>query len=1278
MDKFTTPTTAPSCLTEAVQLAIERSMNAVGALEAQVNAALDAFGNALNENDEPSEVPAAVLSLIDTLASTHAEAVDLFLRQREALTTVNIVLFGRTGVGKSSLIEALSHGAGKSISTGECDFTVEVRPTSWRGIQFIDTPGINGWGRTVSREVLETRTRRAVEVADIVVLCFDSTSQQASEFQKIAAWVREFGKPVICVLNARNAHWRRSSAVALGSQRRRISQMVREHASNIATELSAIGIHGAPIVAISSQRAAYARTTGDYAGPLPEQCTKLREKFGREGLLLQSNLEVFETVIAIALAQHAVKIRLGMLNAQVMALLERLAGQLTGAREASLTAANALDVAIQGVLEIVGYPAVGSILRTALSKLNNQDLLEAAEHARGEAYSASTEGRVARFCKQRCNSVIGALRSESISAANLEINNSFDRRCNLDGETFVSRVYDLPRIKKTGKAVLTGVAEHLQRELKLTLTDAALDLEFAAQHSAGVPGGAGGIKRNIGIASRVCSIVSGVLGTAAIINAAAPEPIFTKAAALILGIVAGLTGWFGEWLVGRAKVDRENARVAALAEATRGIYATYEAITTQIETSVEEMLQVAGKEALAEPLHNATALWQTAANATHALEQLNLLIADLPAKIDAQRLLGESARQMVKHREGESVEVAHILLGEDWIIDPNGLMAETGSANPRRTQAYDRGIFERLFAGLHGFVVRFTGKVRPGAGAEWLKMAEDKLGMEDAAEASLAELRAILSLGRPRYHLLGDYSTGKTSFIKRLLIDAGLSLPPTLEVRADPATDAAHMYEWEHALLVDSPGLQSSRVTHSDLALKSVADASVVICLFQPNLIVGSTGPLEQVLKGDRSRGLAAKLERTIFVIHRADELGPDPELVPEQYVQVCQRKRLELQQALASLNIRVGIERIVCMAADPHQRVGNRRDVNSTEFDQFRDWDGFRDFHAAVRTIQDDSTATGLDYSLLEGGLARVGAIMLEMDREASALTQRREVFSRQSAIFSDITTAGGLLEGDLTAQARAMVDDYLQRLLVMETNSDEELQNKVKALAKWWEQPDFIAIVEHWQGRSQKEIEDWWMNCAERLQRTMSSPRFQAAIASASNELDKSFYSSSKPGALRRLIDLAAAPLKGTTRDAIYAAGKTLGKKFRPWEAVKTAKSLRGVGAVLSGALAVVDAVMLFNFFKNEEREKGKQKKLEDFIAKTREETFKSITQIDNVTQGPLEAMHLLKTELKMVEKELAVEREAINKLYERLHARRLCYRSIIDAAWTALGEPKQLSQS
>lgn len=121
------------------------------------------------------------------------------------------------------------------MSDGRSDFTTDVQSLDWHCCRLYDTPGIDGWGRTRPRADLEEAAREAVEVADVVLLCFDSQSQQASEFRKVADWVRAYRKPVIAVLNVRNAVWRHPSRVASPSQRSGLTRMAQQHADNITT-----------------------------------------------------------------------------------------------------------------------------------------------------------------------------------------------------------------------------------------------------------------------------------------------------------------------------------------------------------------------------------------------------------------------------------------------------------------------------------------------------------------------------------------------------------------------------------------------------------------------------------------------------------------------------------------------------------------------------------------------------------------------------------------------------------------------------------------------------------------------------------------------------------------------------------------------------------------------------------------------------------------------------------------------------------------------------------
>jgi tRNA U34 5-carboxymethylaminomethyl modifying GTPase MnmE/TrmE len=1256
----------------AVRAAIEQSLLAAESLQGQVDEALRTICSSLHESPNLIEVPAVVQCLRTSILATQSEVAELFARQRDALGTVNIALFGRTGAGKSSLIEALSHGNGQTISTGECDFTIEVRSTDWASIKFLDTPGINGWGGKISRDVLEARTRKAVEVADIVVLCFDTSGQLESEFQKVAGWVKEYGKPVICVLNSKNAMWRCAGEVSLGSQRLQLSQTVREHVSNILTQLAAIGIHRAPIVAIAAQRAVYARTSEDYAGPVLEQFRIMREMLGCDELLRQSNLEVFEAVIVEALGNHAVEIRLGMLREQVRTLLERMARDLQQAKNESAAIAGDLDRAVKNLLNIVGYPTQGSAKRDALPKNNGgEDLLTVTEQLRGDTYASSAEGKAQRFARQRSDAELGTLRTNSIALANKEIDDCFDRGSDLDGEEFKLRVYDSLLIEAASKAVLEVVADYLQRELKLTIADAKLDMEFAVSGTSKVHGATGATRKNVGLAANIAGVLAGAAGVLAF----TPEPIITKGIAAILGVAALALEWFGTKQRTEAKEERQKAKCDARANAHRHINTTYNDLAEQISASVDAMVTAAMTQVLAQPLANAAALWQFTTGAADASVGLDRLVQMRPVSIDAQGLIDSAAKKVALARADSQGgnDPAYVLLGEDWVHDPTGLVAAVGNAEPTRTRAYDPSFFTRMVSGWRGFVERFAGNVQRGAGGEWLSYTETLLASDALAVSSLAELRLTAAAAMPRYHLIGDYSSGKTSFIKRLLIDAGLPLPPTLEVRADPATDRSYTYEWEQALLVDSPGLQSRNMVHSHIALKSAADASTLICLFTPNLLVGSTEGLEQILRGDRTRGMAPKLDRTIFVIHRADALGPDPNLVPEQYVQICQRKKVELQQALASRGITVTADRIVCMAADPHEKVGDRRDVNASEFDRYREWDGFAEFHRAMRDIQTHCAGTGLDYSILDGGLFRLGGLEEEATKEAADLKQSAETFRRQKLILSDITQAGELLHGELIAGARRMVEDYAHALRQQAeaTTTDRDLEPIAKSLSKWWALPDFEVTAQSWQEEAQTKIDRWWQTDAEQLNRTLDSPRFKAAAAGASHTLDTSGFAEPGPNWLNRALNLAAPPLKGATRDVVYAAGKVVGMKFRPWGAVKLAKNLGKVGIALGGALAVWDGINLFNSLKNEKKQEDNRKGIDKFIELTTAQVFSSITSGDEEAGGPLEGLRVLTEQLASIAKELGAELDTINMQNELLHARRHRYRTCIAAAWVALGQ-------
>jgi hypothetical protein len=435
-----------------------------------------------------------------------------------------------------------------------------------------------------------------------------------------------------------------------------------------------------------------------------------------------------------------------------------------------------------------------------------------------------------------------------------------------------------------------------------------------------------------------------------------------------------LVGWLLDWggKKAREKAERERlrARADAMASARRAVHQTFEHMQRGIRDRVADMGRESIAEILLEPIKLAILYREIESAAQKARGALTSIASAIPHREAPARLFARSARSVEHARfPNESSASKMLWLGEDWIEDPEGLVAGARRAEPARSTAYDPGWFERMTERFRSLFVRSSSGVSPGDGSTWLSECGHVLASDPAGTAVVGVLEGILRRGKPRIYLCGDYSAGKSSFIKRLMIDAGQPIPATLRVRADPTTSTVIEYEWEGIILVDTPGFQSGRAGHDDTTFASMPDASAVIYLFQPNLVTGRAAGMDSLLRGDTIRGVMPKLERTLFIIHRADDLGADPEESPDEFARLCRSKGDELMAALGARGIAVERDRVFCMASDPFGLVGDRVDVAAASFDPYRRWDGFGPFRAALRASRASLLHAGVDISVLEGG---------------------------------------------------------------------------------------------------------------------------------------------------------------------------------------------------------------------------------------------------------------------------------------------------------------------
>lgn len=387
-----------------------------------------------------------------------------------------MVLFGRTGAGKSTFIEAFTGGDGSSISRGESDWTTEPRRVAWGPLELIDTPGYGGWGRTRSRQELEADAAGMVAQADLVVLCFDDQNQQSSEFAVVRDQVERFGRPCIAVLNVRNARWREHH---LGPQAAAtFERQVTVHARHIRDELRRMGMTNVPVVAVHMQRAAAALASDDYAGHDADLVCKRRERFSRTELAELSNVGRLEHLLVRCLADGAPRIRLQAVENDLLARVHATAEHLTTIADDTSRQVAVGVATLRSSLEVLGAgQAKPGAQRGRWSRrdVTGADALEQLAALRPELLDGiSAGGRLQRTAQDLLTIHLAPHRRKLRAAGEQIAHDAIIVQKAVDGETLVRKMQR--PVDQAQKAVAAALVE-LAEEFADQLAGLALDLQ---------------------------------------------------------------------------------------------------------------------------------------------------------------------------------------------------------------------------------------------------------------------------------------------------------------------------------------------------------------------------------------------------------------------------------------------------------------------------------------------------------------------------------------------------------------------------------------------------------------------------------------------------------------------------------------------------------------------------------------------------------------------------------------------------------------------------------
>lgn len=1082
----------------------------------------------------------------------------LFSRQHERLASFNVVLFGRTGAGKSSTITALVRSNGKGISPGQTDYTDQVLDERWGDdlLRVKDTPGTQGRRAAELADI----ARREVEVADVVVLAFDDSNQLRGEFAEIAAHVKALGKPAVAMLNVKERAWGDPDRCVDRTHMRGVAKDVRDHAAHVREQLSDLGLDDVPIVALNAQRAVYARAADEYFGPDAPQCGALRERWGKALLLERSNFVVLDTLLEELASQDPAAMRTAMLARQATSVLDETADECDALAERAGEVALTLEKSIRQLLELTGHPRHFAETSDA-EHVELVRMIDDLETLRGGGFGVGALGDAEVNARRCIAQHVGAAEQATRARAAAEVAKAMQQGRLLNASEFRVKVVKQQEVQKA----LDAAAQQLGRYLERRLETIALQLSTAMSElrvgDAGVRGGAGRAADRLATG---LSLTELALPLAAIVATQFWNPAGWIAAAIVAASAVGgwLTGKLAKFLRRKSRRSRDEEITRAIAESERTIREAFAELRPEATRQLVDSCRLQLRPRLGGLTAAARTLRLIVVAAEDSARHLREASADIPVASARAQDAVRAAQSATAERLG--CDGVDLMLFERWLG-----AAKSADGVRRRQARMPRARVPRSFG-------RRVDALDVDA---WLERSLAETPIDAATRKMASQLQSYRFAAPPRITIVGDYSTGKTSFLRRLHWEFDASAPRSLRVGAAPETDRVRRYLLAGMELVDTPGHQSHRSQDTEKARAAMLGSACVLYLVGPSLLTGNVDDVDVVLGSLEREGRLRLVERTFWVINRIDGLPADPLEDPETFVAVCEARRKELKQqldgrpALQAAGLAIDLRRILCVASDPYGALGVRRSPTRAQLDTYSQWDGM----ASLLSMLDRLRPRLSRHAVPAGRAEHTIRILWEGGERASQQAElhgeRRDKHEALARACEAEVAAGDALREQFHAEAtdiaRARVVDLIGAVRSSKDPAEDE-----RRLKRWWEDKVLHERLATWHLGAEEELTAWRRAARSRVEALADSAAFRAAFDEHEAEA-RQFVAAGdvvkKTGKTAQdAAKTGAESISRVDRQVVLDVGHKLGHKFRPWEAKKLADRF-GNASKVAGRVAL-----------------------------------------------------------------------------------------------------------